>query len=172
MAREDRAFDFARLAHGDAVRRYTGEPYWNHLLRVATMVKDVPGSTIEMVEAAFLHDVLEDTDVKKGDLRVVFGDTVAYYVGLLTDLPLSAGNREFRKADTVARLARAPAEVKTIKLADVLDNGPSTLKHDPSAGKLFLREKALLLPSLKGGDPGLYWKVAKILGVHSSAPGA
>ena len=169
LFREMVALDAAKWAHGDQTRKYTGEPYWKHTERVAQTVKATPGATVEMVEASYLHDVLEDTDVSETTLRMLFSPTTVSYVVWLTDPPKDVGNRAKRKAMTIERLARAPAAVKTIKLADILDNIPSTLKHDPTFGKIMLREKAMLLPSLKGGDPGLYAKVAKLLGVQSTA---
>ena len=154
--RYNRAWEFAKAAHGDQKRKYTGEPYWTHLVRVAEMVADTHGCTMEMVEAALLHDVLEDTHVTEYTLRTMFSPLVAHYVLELTDPDLSFGNRAARKAATVERLRDAPVAVKTIKLADLLDNGPSIKEHDPKFYKVFLAEKTKLIEALKGGDPILY----------------
>ena len=154
--RYQRALDFAKAAHGDQKRKYTGEPYWTHLVRVAEMVAGTNACTTEMVEAALLHDVLEDTHVTEYTLRTMFSPLVAFYVLELTDPDLSFGNRAARKAATVERLREAPVSVKTIKLADLLDNGPSIKEHDPQFYKVFLAEKAKLVEALKGGDPLLH----------------
>ena len=55
------AKEFAHAAHDSIkqVRKYTGEPYWNHTDAVAEVVASV-GGTEDMVMAAHLHDVLED----------------------------------------------------------------------------------------------------------------
>ena len=61
---EQRALAFARRAHEsiDHRRKYTDEPYIVHPIAVAELVKSVP-HTPEMVAAAYLHDVVEDTPV-------------------------------------------------------------------------------------------------------------
>lgn len=150
------ALRFAMDAHGTQERRYTGEPYWTHVVAVATTVSKVPGRTMEMVEAALLHDVLEDTDVDEAELRKYFSETTVDYVILLTDEPLYVGNRAVRKALDVERLAAAPDAVKTVKLADMLDNTATIVEHDPRFAVVYMREKAALLPALKGGDTELF----------------
>jgi (p)ppGpp synthase/HD superfamily hydrolase len=57
---EDRARAFARAAHAGQTRKYTGEPYVAHTDEVAAIVA-AHGGTSEMIVAAHLHDVLEDT---------------------------------------------------------------------------------------------------------------
>ncbi|MFD1079593.1 HD domain-containing protein, partial [Longispora fulva] len=69
---EEEALEFARNAHASQLRKYTGESYIEHPIRVATMVKTVPHTT-EMVCAAYLHDVVEDTPVSLEDIQRKFG---------------------------------------------------------------------------------------------------
>jgi hypothetical protein len=64
---------------------------------------------------------------------------------------------------TVDRLMGAPNEVKTIKLADLLDNGPSIVAYDPKFARVFLREKSILLLALNGGDEALFRKAVDFL---------
>lgn len=158
----EKALAFAMEAHKGISRKYTGEPYWHHLARVAAAVISVPGSTDAMVAAALLHDTVEDTAVTEADLYREFGFVIASYVHLLTDIKSPGVNRASRKAATVARLLNAPNEVKTIKLADILDNAPSIIEYDPDFAPVFLKEKKALLGSLKGGDPDLYAKAASL----------
>lgn len=58
------AYEFARVAHAAVgqLRKYTNEPYIVHPLEVARIVKSVPHDS-NMVMAAYLHDVLEDTKI-------------------------------------------------------------------------------------------------------------
>jgi (p)ppGpp synthase/HD superfamily hydrolase len=58
----------ARVKHAGQQRRGTGEPYFNHLRRVAIHVWDV-GHRAQTI--AYLHDLLEDTDLTAVDLRRV-----------------------------------------------------------------------------------------------------
>lgn len=150
------ALSFAKEAHGDQKRKYTGEPYWHHLVTVATLVARV-GGTPEMLQAALLHDTLEDTSVSFAELQEQFGATVAEYVLLLTDPPHSFGNRAARKAEVVRRFRDiAPPQVKTIKLADLIDNTGSIVERDPSFAALYMAEKRELLEALRGGDESLF----------------
>ena len=52
-----KALDFATKAHGDQVRKYTGEPYTNHLVEVMNIVRTVK-SDDSMLAAALLHDTI------------------------------------------------------------------------------------------------------------------
>ena len=153
--RYNAALEFAAAAHGEQRRKYTNEPYYHHVINVAATVSRVPGRSIEMIEAALLHDVLEDTVVTEDTLRRVFSPLVAFYVLTLTDPPVAYGNRAERKAFVLEKMRLAAAEAKTIKVADLLDNTDSIVQHDPSFAKVYMREKADLLSVLEGADPEL-----------------
>lgn len=149
-----RALSFAAGAHAGIgqKRKYTGEPYINHPLevykRLLLITKDE-----DTLCAAILHDVLEDTKVEVADLECLFNKTVIGYVVSLTDTMFSYGvNRAGRKASDRARLQAAPAEVQTIKLADVISDTKSIVEHDPKFAKTYLAEIALLLEVLTKGD--------------------
>lgn len=147
----ERALAFATKAHDsiDHRRKYSGNPYINHPIAVAELVKSVP-HTQEMIAAAYLHDVVEDMPVTIDQIEAEFGPTVAELVGWLTDVfKPSDGNRRARKALDLERSAKAPPEAKTIKLADLIDNTASIKAHDPSFWRVFRREKHDLLKVLK-----------------------
>ena len=95
-----KAMIFATAAH-EAVgqkRKYTGEPYIVHPAEVAMITIRLKG-TPEMVAAAWLHDVVEDTQVSIDVVKMLFGDHVADLVGWLTDVSKPEdGNRAARKA--------------------------------------------------------------------------
>lgn len=152
----DQARTFAASAHGaiDHRRKYTGEPYIEHPIAVAALVASVPGHTPEMLAAAYLHDVVEDTLVTREQLRAAFGPVVAELVEELTsDHP--EGNRAARKARERTRLAAASPAAQTIKLADVIDNCTTIAAHDPVFARVYLQEKLQLLEVLVAGDAGL-----------------
>ena len=147
----------ARSAHGaiNHVRKYTGEPYAEHLGSVARMVGDA-GGTDEMMAAAWLHDVLEDTAVTREELEGVVGPLVTQYVLELTDVSRPEdGNRAVRKAKDRDHLALASLEAKTIKLADLIDNARSIIKHDQRFAKTFMLEMRACLEILGAGESGL-----------------
>lgn len=148
----------ARSAHGaiDHLRKYTGEPYAEHLGSVARMVGDANG-TEEMVAAAWLHDVLEDTTITREELEKVVGPVVTQYVLELTDVSRPEdGNRAIRKAKDRDHLALASSEAQTIKLADLIDNARSIIEHDQRFAKTFMLEMEGCLGILTRGDPQLH----------------
>lgn len=151
----DRAIEFATQAHRGQVRKYTGGAYIFHCCSVANIVRTVP-HTDEMLAAALCHDTVEDTPVTVADIEKEFGIVVATFVEWLTDVPSSAGNRNFRKRLDRERLAKAPPEVQTIKLADLIDNSISIREYDADFWKVYRREKLALLDVLKDGDSTLW----------------
>lgn len=83
MVRLHQAFDLARHAHADQKRK-TGEPYILHPIAVATIcAKELMLSTNPVI-AAFLHDVVEDTDFTIDDIESRFGHDVAFLVRVVT----------------------------------------------------------------------------------------
>ena len=83
IARLRSAFEFAREAHRPQ-RRKSGEPYIIHPVCVARIVAEELELGADPVIAAFLHDVVEDTDYSIDDIRERFGDDVAFLVGVVT----------------------------------------------------------------------------------------
>lgn len=150
---EERAKLFATLAHDGQARKYTGEPYITHPAAVVALVKTVP-HTLEMVCAAWLHDVAEDCGVPLEQISSSFGPEVAGLVEQLTDVSKpSDGNRAKRKEIDLQHTAAASPEAKTIKLADLIDNSRSIIERDPEFAKVYLKEKRALLDyALMQGD--------------------
>lgn len=154
---EKRARLWAIRWHGEQVRKYTGEPYWHHPEAVALLVKTVP-HTPEMIAAAYMHDVLEDTECTATQMREAFGGAVTDLVMWLTDVSKpSDGNRAARKLIDREHTMAAPPAAKTVKLADLIDNSRSIIPRDPDFARVYLKEKRLLLDeALREGDPILW----------------
>lgn len=161
---EKRARFWAIRWHGDQARKYTGEPYWRHPEAVATLVKGVR-HTEAMVAAAYMHDVIEDTECTEEQMRQEFGDEVTDLVMWLTDVSRPQdGNRVARKRIDREHTAAAPPEAKTVKLADLIDNSHSIMAYDPDFARVYLKEKRLLLDeALRDGDPTLWAKADAIV---------
>lgn len=141
----ERAAAFAIAAHSAVgqIRKYTGEPYYNHCMMVAELVRS-HGGTIDMIAAAWLHDVLEDTkstvtDMVSAGIPLNVIDMVVW----LTKVEVP-GNRAARKAAELTRLTRAPAEVQTIKCADLLHNLSSIVDFDKDFAPIFIKEAKAL----------------------------
>jgi GTP diphosphokinase / guanosine-3',5'-bis(diphosphate) 3'-diphosphatase len=155
---------FARSVHANQVRKYTGNPYADHLAEVAgivaTVLPEMAGgrSDLEFIIAtAWLHDCVEDQDVTPAELFRRFGTAVADGVMRLSDLEI--GNRAERKAASRVRLAAAPGWVQTIKCADLISNTSSIVLHDPKFAETYLREKRELLAVMGNADRRL-WEIA------------
>lgn len=149
------AFEFAERAHRGQVRKYTGEPYIVHPIEVAGLVATVSRHE-DTVIAALFHDIVEDCGITLDQIRRAFGDGVAQLVHEVTDISRKEhGNRATRKALDRQHLANASPEGKTIKLADLISNTRSITQHDPNFAKVYMAEKAELLPMLVGGSPTL-----------------
>ena len=166
IVRKAQVYAMAAHAAVGQKRKYTGEPYIVHPAEVASIVASVPGSTPDMVAAAWLHDVIEDTGCTFTDVHMAFGIDIATLVGWLTDVSNPEdGNRAKRKAMDREHTAAAPAEAQTIKLADLISNSRSIMQHDPEFAKTYLEEKRLLLEVLTRGDAGLHAEASKFVGV-------
>lgn len=153
-----RAMMFAREAHKDQVRKYTGNPYADHLAEVAGIVATVADSLYPtvadaVIATAWLHDCVEDCGVKLEEIDRLFGFAVALGVSGLSDM--ETGNRAERKAASRARLAACSSWIQTIKCADLISNTSSIVKHDPKFAVTYLEEKRLLLAVLTKADPRL-----------------
>ena len=150
------AMVFARSTHETQRRKYTQNPYSDHLAEVAGIVATVSGwhpDANVSTAVAWLHDSVEDQGITEEFLVARFGLDVAAGVMLLSDM--ETGNREARKSAGRARLAKAPAWVQDIKVADLISNTSSIVMHDPKFANVYLEEKRLLLDVLKGANPSL-----------------
>lgn len=83
MNRIRAAFALARKAH-EGQKRKTGEPYIIHPIAVAMIVAVEMQLDANSVIAAFLHDVVEDTDYTIEDIERMFGQDVAFLVRTVT----------------------------------------------------------------------------------------
>lgn len=155
------AMMFAREVHKDQRRKYTNNPYVDHLAEVAGIVSaviaeemlDFPHGCETAIAIAWLHDTREDQGIAGEEIEQRFGMRIAIGVALLSDF--ETGNRAERKAASRARLADAPGWVQTIKCADLISNTSSIVQHAPKFAELYLEEKRLLLDVMTKADPRL-----------------
>ena len=148
----NKAEAFATHWHGSQVRNI------EHCREIVEILKGVP-HTDDMLAAAWLHDVLEDTECSSQTIYREFGFNVVSMVIALTDCHKSIGNRAMRKGIDRRRLGRSSAEVQTIKLADLI----SIVEHDPKFAKTYLAEARMLLDVLVKGDESLRERLTHLL---------
>ena len=123
MQRVRDAYALAAEAHKDQ-RRKTGEPYIIHPIAVARIVAEELELGANPVIAAFLHDVVEDTDYTIEDIRERFGDDVAFLVGVVTKQKKDKYEKSKQVDNYRQILASVQYDVRAIliKLADRLHN--------------------------------------------------
>jgi len=158
------AYAYATAAHAAVGqrRKYTDEPYIVHPARVAVTVSKC-GGTDDMISAAYLHDVVEDTGVSIEDIQDMFGPDVALIVDGLTDVSVPEdGNRAVRKAMDRAHSAEATYEAQFVKCADIIDNAGDIGDNDPSFNVVYRKEMAMLLDVMdKVKDTPIYTAAVK-----------
>ncbi len=126
------SYDFAEESHRGQERK-SGDPFITHPIAVAQLV-----STLRMdsqtVQAALLHDVIEDCDVSTTDLRKRFGAEVATLVEGATKIGRIGGDSSSADAETLRKMFVAMAEdvrVVIMKIADRLHNMRTLQYLDP-----------------------------------------
>lgn len=151
---------FAQAAHGATgqVRRYTGEPYIEHPAEVVALLKRAGVTDDAMLAAAWLHDVVEDTQVPPDMIRREFGLLVFTMVVDLTNVQRSLGNRTTRKALDRVRLSAASSETQSVKLADLISNTRSIREHDPKFWPVYRAEALALLDVLRDCSHPALWR--------------
>ena len=138
-----------------------GDDYIVHPIRVAQTVKQFGGND-DMVAAAYLHDVVEDTQVNLDIVTGMFGSVVGKLVDDLTDVSVpSDGNRVARKAIDREHLANASTDAQFIKCADIIDNSSDIADNDPAFWKVYKQEMQLLLDVMTKVKNTDIWNKAK-----------
>ena len=145
----DRAILFAVQCHAGIERRGTGFPYVVHPLEAmaiaATMTSDQ-----EVLAAAVLHDVVEDTDVTLDDLRARFGDRVAALVETESDKPGKREDWRARKEESLKRLSEASRDGKIVAMGDKLSNMRAIARDYTTEGESFWKRFYIKEKSVHG----------------------
>lgn len=159
-------FDFVKHQHGDQVRKYTGEPYYNHLYAVAEIASQYEDGCIEV---ALCHDLFEDTKcdfnaLYKAMTDIGYDAKFAYktctHVKELTDEFTHEAypyyNRDKRKILEAKRLGAISYLAQTVKYADLINNTSSIVKYDHGFARKYLKEKERILEVMTTGNPLLF----------------
>ncbi|MCR1808849.1 RelA/SpoT family protein [Haploplasma modicum] len=178
----EKAYILARNSHQGQLRK-SGEPYITHPVAVAIILANL-GSGPNTLQAALLHDVVEDTSVTLIDLSKEFGKDVAFIVDGVTKLTKLEFHDAPSQADNHQKMLIAMAKdirVILIKIADRLHNmrtldsmppenqiriAKETLEiYAPIAHKLglFVIKAELEDRALKYAEPAKYYEVSRLI---------
>jgi guanosine-3',5'-bis(diphosphate) 3'-pyrophosphohydrolase len=149
-----RAVEFATAYHGDQ-RRKTGVPYLEHLLEAVQILVEGAGVTSrDVLVAAVLHDVLEDTACTLPDLSGAFGSRVADLVGWLT-IPGAGPDEDpaIVKANHLRRLKDAPPDAVLVKLADRASNVQTLRNLSPDSQRAYYAQTVAHIVPLAASQP-------------------
>lgn len=122
----EKAVVFAAIAHQGARRKGSRIPYLSHPIEAAAIVSELTDDE-ELIAAAVLHDVVEDTPVTLEEVEQYFGERIAAYVGYETedkrrDLPAEE-TWLVRKQEMLTFLRdKADRNARILALADKLSN--------------------------------------------------
>jgi len=148
---------FARERHESQTRKVTAAPYITHPARVASRVALLPDASAEMVAAAWLHDVVEDTGTPLHEIEQRFGPVVARIVAGLTNHFTKEAypdmNRRTRKVREIDRLMGQPLAIRRIKLLDRIDNLGEVDPFDDFT-RVYILESQELLDAMRMATPG------------------
>ena len=123
MERIRQAFEFACEAHCKQKRK-SGEPYILHPIAVARIIAEELELSTDAIIAAFLHDVVEDTDYTIEDIRTMFGNGVAFLVNVVTKQKKEEYEHSKQIDNYQQMLSSVQYDIRAllIKLADRLHN--------------------------------------------------
>ena len=113
-----KALDLALTAH-DGQTRKSGEPYIVHPILVAAITAKISNDET-MVQAALLHDVVEDTAFTIEELEVIFGDDVAHLVEGLTKI-VEIRDEELAPSYSDERLINSALTFRKMLIASIKD---------------------------------------------------
>jgi (p)ppGpp synthase/HD superfamily hydrolase len=122
----EQALRTAAFFHRHDVRKGSDTPYFAHPAAVAIILLRAGLTDDNMLAAALLHDVVEDTPCTLDELAAEFPPEVVQYVAALSEQKTDEhGNKrpwKLRKEDHLKEVAEAPLPVRAIVLADKLHN--------------------------------------------------
>ncbi len=137
------AYEFIKKAHANH-KRYSGEPYINHLMAVGKKLAEM-GMGARTIAAGLLHDTIEDTEATSEEIKEKFGEEILFLVEGVTKLSSVRYYGSDRHNESLRKLFVATSQdirVLIIKLADRLHN-MQTLMHVPAEKQLRIAQETL-----------------------------
>jgi (p)ppGpp synthase/HD superfamily hydrolase len=154
VERVGQAVAFASGHHGDQ-RRPTGAPYIEHLLEALEVLARGAGVTDpDILCAAVLHDVVEDTECTLNDVAATFGPRVAELVGWVTiPEPAPGQDKASVKEEYLRGLTAAPRDAVLVKLADRASNVQTLRNLPPARQRAYYAQTVRFIIPLAEAEP-------------------
>lgn len=150
-----KAYSLARRHHKDQLNKYNGEPYLDHLARVAEYVEEL-GFPGDYVAAAWLHDILEDTEFSAEELWEQYKTDPHIFEAV--DLLTHRHGKPYQEYVALLKAGESyPHQIaRVVKIADNFDNLNRTLSSDYLDKETKDRLKAKYSESLLTLDGSLW----------------
>lgn len=160
-----KAVQFGIIAHGKQQRK-TGGPYITHPIDAAMILLQEGVTDMATLQAAILHDVVEDTKTTLDEIREAFGDKVASIVFEVTDDKTLKASQ--RKQLQISHMPHMTYEAKLVKYADKISNVGGLVKAvPPSWSALRVQGYAVwcreAMKTVHGTHQGLERRLANVL---------
>jgi len=155
----EKAYFFALEAH-KSQKRYSGDPYISHPVKVAEILTNLKLDTATII-TGLLHDTVEDTPASMEELKKIFGNEIANLVDGVTKISKMKTHSDVKnQAENFRKLILAVSKdirVLLVKLADRLHN-MRTISYVPNEEK----RKRIALETME-----IYAPLAGRLGMQS-----
>ena len=156
-----KAKEYATEKHAGVKRKFDGKDYITHPEAVAELVEKFGGND-EMIAAAWLHDVVEDTKTPLSEIEENFGSVVAKLVGELTNPPKFDKGQD--KSEYMAKkLPVMSSDGLTIKLCDRLNNVSDFSTASPEFVKKYAPATKYILDALEDSERPLNSQQERII---------
>ncbi|KAI6656582.1 Guanosine-3',5'-bis(diphosphate) 3'-pyrophosphohydrolase MESH1-like [Oopsacas minuta] len=163
-----KATNFAAIKHKDQRRKDAAKtPYINHPIGVANiLIEEGKVTDPAVIQAAILHDTVEDTDTTLEEIELIFGAEVRCLVDEVSD-DKSLPKLE-RKMNQIKKSPKKSSKAKLVKLADKLYNLRDLAEQVPEGWeedrvKEYFLWSAHVIKGMLGSNECLEKEIAKVL---------
>lgn len=145
----EKALMYAVLAHSGQVRKgKPTEPAIVHPLAVAEILRQY-GADDNVIAAAYLHDVPEDTNKTLEDIKNNFGEDIEHLVDVASELDKTK-TWEQRKSEKIEKMRTKQLREKLIIIADKISN-------IEDLGRIFKEKGCVDFSAFKRGKDKQEW---------------
>ena len=157
-----KATTYAFIKYGDLMRKSNEIPYIVHPIRVAMILRAAGYSDSKnenLMLAALLHDLLEDTDLTFEDIEQQFGEQVALIVEELSK-PV-----DLKKDEWLQSFGNASKGAKVIKIADRIDNllDMESIEWSKEKKRIYAEQSLIILDKCGNANNKLAKKLKDVI---------